>query len=81
MHREEETIIGRREFINKSVRTVGALGFGSGLLSLSGCSNNFSTDKNRPNIILITADDMGWKDLSCYGNQDIHTKSIDSLAK
>ncbi len=81
MDREEETIIGRREFINKSVRTVGALGFGSGLLSLSGCSNNFSTDKNRPNIILITADDMGWKDLSCYGNQDIHTKSIDSLAK
>lgn len=34
-----------------------------------------------PNIILIIADDIGWQDLSCYGNPVIKTEWIDSLAK
>ncbi len=32
------------------------------------------------NIVLITADDLGWFDLSCYGNEDIQTGHIDSLS-
>src|SRR5579864_6733139 len=33
----------------------------------------------RPNIILILADDMGFSDPGCYGGE-IHTPSIDRLA-
>src|ERR1700689_4701124 len=33
----------------------------------------------RPNILLILADDMGFSDIGCYGSE-IHTPSIDALA-
>ncbi|MCA9068433.1 MAG: sulfatase-like hydrolase/transferase, partial [Planctomycetaceae bacterium] len=35
----------------------------------------------RPNIVLIMADDLGWKDLHCQGNPVLKTPRIDSLAK
>lgn len=35
----------------------------------------------RPNIIFIMADDMGYGDLSCYGNRYIQTPNIDRLAR
>ena len=34
----------------------------------------------RPNIVFIFVDDMGYGDLSCYGNKDIRTGNIDRLA-
>lgn len=35
---------------------------------------------NRPNILFIMADDMGYADLSCFGRRDYETPQIDSLA-
>ena len=35
---------------------------------------------DRPNIIFILADDMGYGDLSCYGSEYVHTPHIDQLA-
>ncbi|MGI6375050.1 MAG: sulfatase [Anaerolineae bacterium] len=34
----------------------------------------------RPNIILILMDDLGWKDLSCYGSSFYETPNLDQLA-
>ncbi|WP_057937147.1 sulfatase-like hydrolase/transferase [Algoriphagus resistens] len=34
----------------------------------------------KPNIILIFIDDMGWADLSSFGNKDAQTPNIDKLA-
>lgn len=34
----------------------------------------------RPNIIMVLIDDMGWGDLSCFGNTQARTPNIDQLA-
>ncbi len=39
-----------------------------------------STTTSRPNILFILADDLGWADLSVYGQQDYQTPHLDQLA-
>jgi arylsulfatase A len=34
----------------------------------------------RPNVIVILADDQGSVDLGCYGAKDLHTPHTDALA-
>jgi arylsulfatase A-like enzyme len=36
--------------------------------------------ENRPNVVLVITDDMGWGDLSSYGATDIRTPNLDRLA-
>ena len=38
-------------------------------------------NKNRPNLVIIFADDQGYGDLSCYGSTEIKTPNIDRIAK
>ena len=35
----------------------------------------------KPNILVILTDDMGWGDLSCFGNHEMATPNIDRLAR
>ena len=35
----------------------------------------------RPNVILIVADDLGYADISCYGAKGVKTPAVDRLAK
>ncbi|MCP4856806.1 MAG: arylsulfatase [Fuerstiella sp.] len=49
------------------------------LLALLACANaTFAAD--RPNVVIIFADDLGYGDLSCYGATHVNTPNIDRLA-
>ena len=39
-----------------------------------------TTDPNRPNVIIILADDLGYGDLGCYGAKNVKTPNVDRLA-
>jgi arylsulfatase A len=65
-------MLTRRQFIrNMSLCSITAT-------LLPGCT--YLRPGNRPNIVLILVDDLGYGDLGCYGNQEIKTPYIDQLA-
>ena len=50
------------------------------LILAGSCTGERKTNAERPNIILIMADDMGYSDLGCFGSE-IHTPNLDKLAE
>jgi len=62
---------------NKSVSMV--LGLLVLLFFSLGCSSDQPPKK--PNIVFILADDLGWADVGCYGNNYNETPNIDELAR
>ena len=35
---------------------------------------------DRPNVIFLMVDDLGWTDFGCYGSDDYETPNIDKLS-
>ncbi len=47
----------------------------------TGCATSKQNQKpKQPNVVIIYADDLGYGDISCYGNKIIQTPNIDRIA-
>src|SRR5207245_2306504 len=60
-----------------SIRTLGIVLFLAA--GVAGWASAAGPD--RPNVVLIYADDMGYGDLGCYGARGGHTPNLDRMAK
>ncbi|MCP4312835.1 MAG: sulfatase-like hydrolase/transferase, partial [Bacteroidetes bacterium] len=45
------------------------------------CNAQKNANQEKPNMVFILVDDLGWADLGCYGNGFIETPAIDRLAE
>jgi arylsulfatase A len=57
-----------------------AAGLGAGALAAGAWPELASADGERPNILLILADDLGREALGCYGGLDYQTPNLDQMA-
>jgi arylsulfatase A-like enzyme len=77
---EWTTEIGKVMHRCKNIKTIFSLSyFWLGLIGLFACEKCLSAVE-KPNIIVIMADDLGYGDVSCYGANRIQTPAIDQLA-
>jgi arylsulfatase A-like enzyme len=56
-------------------------GLGAAALALPAWARRAAAAEAKPNIVYIIADDLGYGDLSCYGQTHFETPHIDRLAK
>lgn len=72
MKRTRDEKISRREFVSSAIAATALAGAAS--------KTSHAAPKQKPNVIFILADDLGFADLSCYGRPDYSTPNIDRLA-
>jgi uncharacterized sulfatase len=57
--------------------------FFSSLLLLTSCTSksSHSEKEQKPNVVIILADDLGYGDISCFGKPNYKTPNIDNIAE
>jgi arylsulfatase A len=65
--------MNRRKFIKLA-------SYGVPALSLAVSCSKSQNSNQKPNIVLVVVDDLGWMDLGCYGSTFYETPNIDRLA-
>lgn len=68
--------MNRRQFLKSSLAGAGGLA----LAGLSAPSLLADARSQRPNILILFADDMTYHDLGIFGNEQVHTPNLDQLA-
>jgi len=71
-------VMSRREFVR-------AISLGTTSIILPGCTGSINSttgevSPDKPNIIFIMADDLGYGHLGCYGQKEIRTPNLDRMA-
>lgn len=63
----------------KKLKTNTGVAIALPILTLVGCGT--SQKQEKPNVILILTDDMGYSGITAFGGQNLHTPALDKLAE
>ena len=71
--------LNRRAFL-KAAGAAAVLGLGGSVKAAGlGDGGKRRAPSKRPNFVFFLIDDMGWKDLGCYGSTFYETPNVDRL--
>src|SRR5881398_104855 len=76
MHGQLRGPMNVRRLLEIALLVINGLG---GWITVSVCGS-LASAAEKPNIIFILADDLGYTDLACYGSRYYETPNIDKLA-